>query len=378
MGANNYSDEMAVRLHNEATQTFDADLDGIKMGSTNQAMPYIAAAMPDMDYSINSIPDFDKNYDIPVRVKVGVAGNYTFNFKGISNFNDISCLLFEDTYTGIITNLKTDSMYNCFLSDTAISPRFYLRTRAALPASAVATTCSYNNDGKLIVNNPNQKVQHLAVSKLNGQEIAQNQSADNTIEFGNLSAGKYVVSYLGLNTLCGVITDTLEVIAGVEVTASFELASDTIYLVEGNGLVILNNSSNALEYQWSVGNLQSQEVTPDFNITQPGIQTITLSAINNACTDILTKEINVLAKRAADGNPTLSNTINGAMLNFDFINATEVQINIYTALGQAVKSPVNMEVQQQNYLIDLSEQAAGVYFVDVIYNNQKVTFKVQY
>jgi hypothetical protein len=377
-GTNNYSDEMAVRLHNEATSEFDAYLDGIKMGSTNQAMPYIAAAMPDMDYSINSIPNLDKNYDIPVRVKVGMAGNYTFSFKGASNLNDISCLLFEDTYTGIITNLKTDSVYNCFLSDTASAPRFYLRSRAALPANTTSTTCSYNNDGKLLVNNPNLKTQHLVLSKMNGVEVAQNMSNNQSIEFNNLAAGKYIVSYLGLTASCGIITDTLEVLSGVEVNANFDLLTDTIYLNESNALLLNNNSYNAIEYQWNVAGVISQDVLPTLSINQVGVQTITLTAINNGCTDVLTKEINVIAKRAADGSPTLSNISNGALLQFDFKTATQVQVNIYTALGQAIKPAINMEVQQQNYLIDLSEQATGVYFVDVIYNNQKLTFKVNY
>jgi hypothetical protein len=79
----------------------------LKMGSTNQAMPYIASAMSDMDYSINSLPNLDMNYDIPVRVKVGVAGNYSFDFSGAQQLENISCLYFEDTQTGIITDLKS-------------------------------------------------------------------------------------------------------------------------------------------------------------------------------------------------------------------------------------------------------------------------------
>ncbi len=63
---------------------------------------------------------------------------------------------------------------------------------------------------------------------------------------------------------------------------------------------------------------------------------------------------------------------------FESPHATEVQIKLFTALGQIVQEPINMEVQQQNYLVDLSNLTSGVYFIDVIYNNQKITAKLQF
>jgi hypothetical protein len=86
----------------------------------------------------------------------------------------------------------------------------------------------------------------------------------------------------------------------------------------------------------------------------------------------------VLSKRAADNAPFISNNSNGATIFFDFKQATEVQIKVFTALGQIVQEPINMEVQQQNYLVDLSNLTSGVYFIDVIYNNQKITAKLQF
>lgn len=377
-GTNNYKDEMAIRLHNEATLDFDANLDGIKMGSSNQAMPYMASAMPDMDYSINSLPALDKNYDIPVRVKVGVAGNYSFNFSGVNNLENIACLLFEDTYTGIITNLKTDSVYNCFLSDTAAAPRFYLRSRAALPAQSFTTSCNEKQDGKIIISNPNLKTQLLSISTASGQSVAQKNSNESQIEFNQLSAGKYVISYLGLNAACGAIIDTVDVLPGIQVSAQFTLSVDTLYLNENNQVEVVNLSQNASDFHWSAGNLVSQDLTPGFIFTEPGNHNITLSAENKGCVDAESLQLTVIAKRAADAVPTISNTATGALLHFDFKQTTEVQINVYNALGQPVQMPENMFVQQENHLIDLSTYASGVYFIDVIYNHQKITAKVQF
>jgi fibronectin-binding autotransporter adhesin len=273
-GNNNYTDEMALRLHNDATIDFDPNYDGIKMGSTNQAMPYIASAMSDMDYSINSLPNLDMNYDIPVRVKVGVAGNYSFDFSGAQQLENISCLYFEDTQTGIITDLKVDSIYNCFLSDTAYAPRFYLRTRAKLPASVVATSCNYNQDGKISISNPNLKTQHIVVSSIDGQEISQIQSSEQVIELNQLSAGKYIVSYTGNNAVCGPINDTIVVLPGIALDAQFQLAEDTIYLNEGNQVSLVNLSYNAVNYTWTSGNNESQDVLPNFSFNEIGNNTL--------------------------------------------------------------------------------------------------------
>lgn len=377
-GNNNYADEMAIRLHHEATLDFDSQLDGLKMGSSNQAMPYIASAMLDMDYSINSLPASDKNYDIPVRVKVGVAGNYTFNFSGAFNFEGVSCLLFEDTQTGIITDLKTDSMYNCFLSDTASAPRFYIRTRATLPAGIVATSCSNLQDGKIIIDNPNSKMQNIVLSNYSGQTLVQKQTNEASIEFNQLPVGKYLVNYVGINAMCGPITDTLEVLPGIKVAAHFELVQDTIYLNESKQVEIVNLSENASHYQWTVGNFESQEILPEYAVYEPGNYTISLTVQNNGCVDTENREFTAVAKRATDQAPLISNTDKGAVIYFDFKNTTEVQINVYSALGQSIQVPVNLQLQQQKYVVDLSGYASGVYFIDVIYNHQKMTGKIKF
>ncbi|HRG57510.1 MAG TPA: T9SS type A sorting domain-containing protein [Bacteroidia bacterium] len=376
-GINNYNDEMAIRFHNEATMSFDPQLDGAKIGSSNTTMPYIATVMEDLDYSINSLSDVDLNYEIPVRVKVGVAGNYTFSFDGIKGLDDISCLVFEDRLTGIITNLKTENSYSCFLSDTALAPRFYIKSSALLPKSVTNTSCENKHDGKIAIINPNLKVQKLILSDIDGNQIVQKQSAEEFIEFTQLDAGTYVVLYEN-NLDCNSLQDTVEVLPGIAIHAQFSLKEDTLYLNESNLVELQNLSENALEYQWNVGSFTSSEFTPSLTIHEVGTQTINLSASNNGCFANSSQQITVIAKRAQDLEPRISNFNNGAIIHFDFKKNTDVQIRVLNALGQMVQEPVNMEVQQQNYLLDLSAFSHGVYFVDLIYNQQKLTSKIQF
>lgn len=377
-GNNNYKDEMAVRFHQNASNEFDANLDGIKMGSSNASMPYIAAAMEDMDYSINSLSSLDKNYNIPVRVKVGVAGNYSFNFKGISNMYNVTCLMFEDTYTGIITNLKSDSTYSCFLSDTAVSPRFYLRTRAALPANTTASTCSYNNDGKLQVLNPNSNTQNLNVSNMNGDIVSQQQSSSDVIEFSNLLPGKYIINYVGLSDLCGEIIDTVEVLPGIEVIANFEVNKDTLYLNENDPIVLQNLSENAINFAWNIGSEYSEETNPSINLSMPGVHEITLTALNNGCKNVKSTTLTVINKKPSDNKPYVTKANNGALIHFDFVQAKQVQIKVFTTTGQNIQELTNMQVQQENYLLNLNDYASGVYFIEIMYDQQKITEKFQF
>jgi hypothetical protein len=375
---NKYADEMAIRFDEQATLDFDIALDGEKMGSSNLAMPYIASVLDKKDYSINSLPLNDKNLNIPIRTKVGIAGNYTFNFAGANELNDITCLIFEDTYTGIITDLKSNQTYQCFLSDTAKAPRFYLRSRAALPNLATASSCNNVKDGKVVIENPNMQLQKISITDMQGKEIAQKQSSEKAIEFTNLAAGKYVVNFESLLTVCGAITANIEVRSGANILANFEIASDTIYLNENKKIELVNKSENALVYQWQIGDMEFQEITPNINLYNEGTYDINLTAINGVCVDKQSKQLTVIAKKSADLAPFITNTNNGALLHFNFKKSTEVQINVYSALGQLIQAPMNVKVQQQNYFIDLSLYSAGVYFIDVIYNQQKITQKVQF
>lgn len=376
-GSNNMSDEMAIRFHNEASMDFDTQLDGFKFGSSNNIMPYIASVINDDDYSINSLPNNDLNYDIPVRIKVGIAGNYTINFDGMKEIENINCLLFEDRLTGSVINLKTESSYSCFLSDTASSPRFYIKTRAALPLGANKASCNNKADGSIVINNPNLKTQNLVLTDISGNQVMNIESNEQNIELGPLSAGTYIVSYKNVVN-CNVIQDTVEILPDITISANFTLSEDTIYLNENKLITVNNQSENAIEYQWSYGSAVSQEFTPSFAFTNVGTYNISLVANNNGCSDETSQHLTVLAKGSQDAQPFLTSTNNGAIVHFDFKKSTEVQIKVLNALGQLVQNPINMEVQQQNYVVDLSSMTHGVYFVDIIYLNKKLTEKIQY
>jgi hypothetical protein len=73
--ANNQSDEMVLRLHNEATTGFDNSWDANKFISANGTIPQIYSKLNDVSYSINSVEVPEEELIIPVYVQVGIESD---------------------------------------------------------------------------------------------------------------------------------------------------------------------------------------------------------------------------------------------------------------------------------------------------------------
>ena len=90
---------------------------------------------------------------IPIQCNVGnlAQGNYFLEFENSEEFMIGSCLELEDLHTGIITNLRNDTIYN-FMSDTnSQSPRFILHIERSFNIDVINPTCSNDSSGKIYI-----------------------------------------------------------------------------------------------------------------------------------------------------------------------------------------------------------------------------------
>src|SRR5262249_33987138 len=102
---------------------------------------------------INAVEHITSNFSMPVKTTTGYPGNYTISAENISSFPPGACILLYDSYTGITTDLRTDS-YSFSLSDTTLNARFVLNITIdpSLQVTSTKTdpTCSSPNGGQIV------------------------------------------------------------------------------------------------------------------------------------------------------------------------------------------------------------------------------------
>ena len=134
-GTNSDIDKMYVRLHQDATTNYDANLDAYKKFATPGYVGYpgpynvytsISSKLNNIDYSINSLPLLTTtNLVLPVLVKVMTTGSYTISPIDIANLPPNVCVTLHDKLLNTNHDLRTGS-YVCTINDSTSTPRFEL------------------------------------------------------------------------------------------------------------------------------------------------------------------------------------------------------------------------------------------------------------
>jgi hypothetical protein len=135
VGANLDYDETVIRIHSDATTSYDKALDAYKLfqtpgylGTVSVYSKYttISSRMGSDDYSINSLPSSQGTpISIPILVKVMATGTFVISPIDLQNFPSNSCLTLKDKLLNINHDLRTGS-YTCVINDTTSTPRFEL------------------------------------------------------------------------------------------------------------------------------------------------------------------------------------------------------------------------------------------------------------
>lgn len=119
------TDETIIHLRNDATIGFDTHADAYKNKNTTvNVSSYLNSTSPKL--AINSLNEF---VDIKLNVTEVTAGNYSFDFNGITSFNDSINAYLVDNHLDSVVNLRTTDQYTFQVTtDTATygGNRFYI------------------------------------------------------------------------------------------------------------------------------------------------------------------------------------------------------------------------------------------------------------
>ena len=264
-------------------------------------------------------------------------------------------------------------------------------------------------------------------SKLNGTEYVVNAVDELTANFDlpvrvNVNTpGSYTINFIGLQNFASVscftfedkltgtftnlhvdtsytFTSALDTASanprfvlhfGLDPLAASLVPSATTVSIPGNALVsFTNTSSGASFYSWDFGDGSPVETAanPTHTYTAAGVYTVTLTASNAAgCSgpqtttvQITVDDVTAVTTIANAENIVVTNDAQGVYASYNFKNNTKVKVNIYNALGEKLgDTQINTVQNKGRFEIEKAELAKGIYTVELLFNNRKISKKIE-
>lgn len=180
---NNFSDETSVRFSDNATDGFDGEYDAFKLFGLYNC-PQIYSMLPDLNLSINTLPDINNNPVIPVGFKTGLNGNFTITASGMGSFSAGTNFFLTDLVTGNVQNLNANPVYTFTAYPANPEHRFNLHFAAVgmNETSGSGAVKIYSFDKSVYINTSTQIKGDVVIYDLLGNEILRS-----TLRTGTLS-----------------------------------------------------------------------------------------------------------------------------------------------------------------------------------------------
>jgi hypothetical protein len=251
-----------------------------------------------------------------------------------------------------------------------------------LPLSVFHTSeapeCNTGSNGVLqVMADGGQDNWNFVLSGPNGFESVSGEN-DGVFSFTSLESGNYV---LQAENSCGTLEEVISLSDPNAVTADFELSAEIISLADGGTVTITNNSVNAIQYSWSMGDGTSyytEDVVHTY--TQPGVYEVLLYAVGNGCEEEIIKTLEVTDITSGINEVTNESGIdiwfdgNEIVIAHDF-SGEEMDIRVMNILGKTLISAQTFNERTTLSLND-SEFVPGVYLINVSVNNEVSTQKI--
>jgi hypothetical protein len=330
-----------ITLNGNATETIEACSNWVDLGAT----------------AFDNV-DFDLTADIVVTgsVNVNVPGVYTITYEvednaGNSSSEDRVVTVEDTTAPEIDINDENGNWYN-YLGDAFVAP------------TATATDCvdpnpTLTNNGSTAVNVNN--------------------------------AGSYTVTFTAEDNSGNTGTATTNVIVGVEPTADF-----TIIQVGANIIVSNTSTGNPTFWRWDYGNgqtfLGANPPSPTYQPSDPSYPTYDIClTVRNRFNDApfnkaesttcktVTVPTSILERNALDASISVyPNPTNGVVnVAIEDLTADKVNVTVTNVVGEKVAEQTLSNVRgASNVSFNLSNKAAGMYFINISTDNASVSKKV--
>ncbi len=289
--ASSLQDEMVIRAHPLATDSFDKHLDAYKMTDTIQTS--ISSFMHKVRFSINSV-NADSTSIIPVLVKVSQAGNYTISSDQFIHMPDFSCVLLEDKWLDTLVDLRNTS-YTFYAYDTTTQARFNIHFKSHGSVQSQNVSCYGLNNGEIAFETNTNEIYGYVITDSLNQIVVQDQNVSGNFSMQDLNPGIYFVETMVNGSECGNFYDTLIITQPIELIAGFLSNVDTAYLPLSDPIFFTNISNDSLS-AWDFGD--TINTSTDFHASnfyyQKGNYQVSLIVYSNCTSDTFIKTIVII------------------------------------------------------------------------------------
>jgi len=195
--ANNYYDESMIEFDHAAGEN-----GVLKLWSLYDLAPELWCVKNSGAYALNFLPEFADSVVVPLSVKAGITGNYTFTSNVLESFGYNVRVKLEDRSSGTFTNLATTPEYSFSVNQPdTITDRFFLHFRDATSINVTDARPEfrvYAAEGSIYINSLNQESGKVAITDMACRIVASNfveAGAKLRIDFHG-HTGIYIVSVM--------------------------------------------------------------------------------------------------------------------------------------------------------------------------------------
>jgi hypothetical protein len=370
-----YVDEAVIRFNEKASDKFDKNYDAYKLLSPDKERPSIATIANNQSFGINTMP-LAGSLKIPVKVNVSKAGTYSFNFEGLESFPSNYCVVLEDLFTHVKTDLMHTKTYSFEMSDTTNAPRFIMHLIAPLEVCASAANAGVGSDGTIkIIGGNDSWLYELRNSK--NELVSAGKANDESKLLSDLKADDYV---LYLDNGMGNTNMSVPVSVGTKTTpVSFE-NNNTVFIEKGEAHVNLTDTTSFGDsYIWDFGDgstLGTIQPNATHTYTKDGRYQVTITSNKGANKIVKNLVIDVFDAPSRKKAMDIQN-INGEYYAvFKFEKTTQVTLQITNLDGQIVAAPMLIEGMVGCQKIDIPTLQKGNNIICLSDGKNKLTKKI--
>ena len=244
-----------IRLDDNATINYEYNLDAFSWPSTDAGAPNLMTlANNGFELDINTVKDTTVTVSIPVKLTVGLPGNYSISMEDSSAILDHSCLYLEDLHEGIITDLRLTPNYSFYISDTVTSARFMLHIGGKVTFNKQNITCFNGNDGQIELEGQGAGPWNYSIINTATSDTSVVENVFTQIIYPELSAGDYEVSIANTDESCATSVNFISIEQPSELLV-LETIVDVACWGDATGTIDLSieGGTSPYNYLWSNG-----------------------------------------------------------------------------------------------------------------------------
>jgi hypothetical protein len=365
VAGNGFMDKTDIYFFGDAETGFDF-YDAEKWDSRSD-QPTIYTKIGNVQTGINSLPSLEETVVVPMGIKPGTNGNFTFTFDDIATFPQTALIYLEDLQLGTMTDLRANNSYNFTADVNDNADRFMLHFQPGLQAEVADQDC--DNAGSIELTQPAPTVWSTYEVRGNDNNVyAQGTNFTGSVTVSNLPAQEYVVTVTHPSGYSA--QEYITVNGSTPVNATINASATNVMVDEMVSLTATAN--NATEYVWNFGdgNTQSGSANVVHAYDAAGTYNVTVTASGNVCDDVAGKTIIVGNTTGITGTQANTVSIYGqgerVVIEFNNWGGNKADIFMYNALGQRIESLTGVSTLKGRQELYIADIIPGTYFIQVV------------